>query len=158
MPDKHEIDMKDRSMCHTPLAAVLATTTTVPPLPPPSPSSPPTPSSISSSAPVHHHHHHLNSPHNQQQQQQQWLIEMEESEGALQRQAELGARTSNTILKKCSGKMDAVAQWFARYGGSRIPRTAYGRSGDQLIAFLAVVSMFEACTILYLLKAYESCM
>ena len=99
--------------------------------------------------------------------QSEWLLEMPESEEALQRQAKKhgigspsSSSSSNTrnMLHKCGAQMDAVAQWFLRYGGRghRISTSTW--RWDQLALFLAVVSTFEAFLILYLLTMYESCM
>lgn len=88
--------------------------------------------------------------------QAHWLVEMRESEEMLQRQCK-SSTPPNSLLNKCGSSVDAVAQWFIRYGTTKGPPTSR-RHGDRLIVFLAVVSTFEAFAILYLLKAYETCM
>ena len=84
-----------------------------------------------------------------------WLIDMRDSEQMVQALHSTSSPRTQSVLNKCCS-MDAVEQWFIRYGTKVTP--AGRRHGEQLVVCLAVVSTFEAFAILYLLKWNESCM
>ena len=91
---------------------------------------------------------------------QHWLVEIPETEENMKRHC--NSQQSNllspkNIMGKCGTRVDAIAQWFARYGTRPGGRATPGKA-DYVLAFLAVLSTFETFFILYLLKAHESCL
>ena len=91
---------------------------------------------------------------------QHWLVELPETEESIKRQSnshQSNVLSPKNIAEKCGTRVDAIAQWFVRYG-TRAGGRVTPKRADYLLAFLAVLATFETFFILYLLKAYESCL